>query len=171
MQVAEVARRRTIGSRIVAALVTGAAMAGLVVAPAAEAKPEHGGSSESACEWAMYGRDPARSFDFDGAGDCGPALDAANASTLVPTWFHKTPETVTASPVVKDGRVFVGDWTGTMYALDADDGTLLWSQTTEPAPGAPFGPIVSSAAVASNRDGRATSSWWARVRACTPSMP
>lgn len=142
------------GGRRATALAIAGVVAGLLVAPNADARPRRGGSSEADCQWAMYGRDPGRSFDFDGAGDCGPVLDAANASTLVPTWFFKTPATVTASPAVKDGRVFVGDWTGTMYALDADDGSLLWSQTTEPAPGAPFGPIVSSAAVAPDRNGR-----------------
>jgi polyvinyl alcohol dehydrogenase (cytochrome) len=35
-----------------------------------------------------------------------------------------------------------------MYALDADSGDELWTTPTIPAPGAPFGPIVSSAAVA-----------------------
>lgn len=135
-------------------LVGGAVAASALATPVADARPARGGSSEAPCEWAMYGRDLARTFDADGAGDCGPTIDATNASTLVPAWFFKTPATVTASPVVKGGRVFVGDWSGTMYALDAHDGTLLWSQRTQPAPGAPFGPIVSSAAVAPNREAR-----------------
>lgn len=142
-------RRRLLG------VLAGVGLVGAVLAvPVAEARPARGGSSEAECQWAMYGRDLARTFDADGAGDCGRSVDATNASRLVPAWFFKTPKTVTASPVVKDGRVFVGDWTGTMYALDAVDGTLLWSQTTAPAPGAPFGPIVSSAAVAPNHEGR-----------------
>jgi len=149
----EAVSRTRVRRRSAAVAVAGLASA-LLAVPAADARPRAGGSSEAGCEWAMYGRDVARTFDADGAGDCGRTLDAANAPTLVPAWFFKTPKTVTASPVVRDGRVFVGDWTGTMFALDADDGTLLWSQATEPAPGAPFGPIVSSAAVAPNREGR-----------------
>lgn len=38
----------------------------------------------------------------------------------------ETPRTVTASAAVVDGAVYVGDWSGTMFALDAETGGLIW---------------------------------------------
>lgn len=105
------------------------------------------GSSESTCDdWRMYGGGAARTFAVPDA--CRSPIDAGTAATLVPKWFFKTPKTVTASPAVADGRVFVGDWSGRFFALDAETGEELWHFDVEPAPGATFGPIVSSAAAA-----------------------
>ncbi len=131
-------------------VVTTALVAAALSLPLAHAAPTQNpppgtGSSRQACpDWGMYGYSPARTF----SSDCPSAISPQTARHLTPLWTFKTDKTVTASPVVVDGRVFVGDWTGTMFALDAGDGALLWSTPTEPAPGAPFGPIVSSAAVA-----------------------
>jgi outer membrane protein assembly factor BamB len=58
------------------------------------------------------------------------------------------PRTVTAAPAVVDGTVYVGAWDGKMYALRLSDGSERWTFQTESSPGAAFGPIVSSAAVA-----------------------
>lgn len=103
-------------------------------------------TSESSCDdWRMYGRNVTRTFSV--AEGCSE-IDRLTAPTLAPKWFVKTAKTVTASPVVADGTVFVGDWSGTMYALDADDGSERWTYQVQPSPGAAFGPIVSSAAVA-----------------------
>ncbi len=95
-------------------------------------------------DWPMYGRTPVRTF----ATDCPSPIDRTSVARLVPAWFLKTSANVTASPTVVDGTVYVGDWSGTMYAVDAATGTLRWSVRTPPAPTAAFGPIVSSAAVA-----------------------
>lgn len=103
-------------------------------------------SSQSGCgDWRMYGRSGSRTFSVP---DGCSRIDATTVGTLVPTWVVKTEKTVTASPAVAGGRVFVGDWSAHMYAVDADDGTLLWKKGPFAAPGAAFGPIVSSAAVA-----------------------
>lgn len=91
----------------------------------------------------MYGRTEARTF----ATECPSGLMPTTATSLAPQWFFETAKTVTASPAVVDGTVYVGDWSGTMYALDAATGDLVWSKQTEEAPEVPFGPIVSSAAV------------------------
>ena len=133
-----------------AAVLTVALSAVLVLVLPAGAQPDERrvtdptATSEPECpDWAMYGNDVQRTFETR----CPSAIAPQNIDSLVPLWAFKTTKTVTASPAVADGRVFVGDWTGTMYALDADTGEELWQVTTEPAPGAPFGPIVSSAAV------------------------
>ncbi|MBI2169429.1 MAG: PQQ-binding-like beta-propeller repeat protein [Actinobacteria bacterium] len=106
-------------------------------------------TSDSRCDaWRMYGRDASRAFSTP---DGCSAIDTTNAATLVPRWTFKTEKTVTASPAVSNGRVFVGDWSAHMYALDADDGSLVWKEGPFTSPGAAFGPIVSSAAVAEVR--------------------
>lgn len=95
-------------------------------------------------DWGMYGRTLSRSFSTR----CPSPINRSTAARLSPAWTFKTPRTVTASPAVVDGTVYVGAWDGVMYALDAATGGLRWTFQTEPAPGAAFGPIVSSAAVA-----------------------
>lgn len=138
---------------VAALLVAGAAPARVARAaepPAVDAAETPVGSSTWPCpDWGMYGHDLRRTF----ATRCDTPIDATSAATLVPKWYVDTPKTVTASPAVVDGVVYVGDWTGTMFALDAETGDQLWATPTAPAPGAPFGPIVSSAAVADVRMG------------------
>ena len=94
--------------------------------------------------WGMYGADVGRTFSTE----CPTAISPANARTLAPAWTVQVPSTVTASPVVVGGTVYVGDWGGTMHALQLSDGRRKWAFQSAPAPGASFGPIVSSAAVA-----------------------
>jgi outer membrane protein assembly factor BamB len=93
----------------------------------------------------MYGGGPARTFSRP---ECPSVLNRATVAQLVPAWKVKTPKTVTASPAVAGGRVFVGAWDGVMRALDLQTGALRWQYQTAAAGGAAFGPIVSSAAVA-----------------------
>lgn len=129
-------RHGLIALALVAALLPGAAGAG-------EDEPK---SSEWPCgHWGMYGRSPDRTFSTD---PCPSPITPETVATLAPAWFFETERTVTASPAVVEGTAYVGDWSGTMYAVDADTGEEIWSTPTEPAPGAAFGPIVSSAAVA-----------------------
>lgn len=125
-----------------------ALLAALAPGPGVEAQSDAGAplaTSRRPCgEWGSYGRVPARTFDYD----CPSAISPTTAGSLLPRWVFKTEKTVTASPVVAGGRVFVGDWSATMYALDADTGAELWRFSADDAPGAPFGPIVATAAVA-----------------------
>jgi len=107
------------------------------------AGPDAGSSTWPCGAWAAYGRGAARSFDYS----CPSAISSATAATLVPTWSFKTPRTVTASPAVAGNRVFVGDWSATMFALDATTGEELWRFASQTAPGTPFGPITASPAV------------------------
>lgn len=130
---------------------------GLGVVPLVEAgapsPTDPSASSEHPCgDWGMYGGNVARTFSTE----CPSAIDRVTARTMVPAWIVPMPRTVTASPAVVDGTVYVGDWSGTMYALRLGDGTERWRFATEHSPGAAFGPIVSSAAVADVRVGSAT---------------
>jgi polyvinyl alcohol dehydrogenase (cytochrome) len=133
---------------------TGAGLAGLVALAALTAAPstlaapatptDPAATSSWPCpHWGMYGANRARTFSTE----CPSPISPGTVATLVPAWVKKTERTVTASPVVVDGTLFVGDWTGTMFALDAATGAERWRRRTRPAPGATYGPIVSSAAV------------------------
>jgi len=46
------------------------------------------------------------------------------------TWNYTTGSSVSSSPAVVDGRVYVGSWDGKIYCLDATSGTCVWSYTT-----------------------------------------
>jgi polyvinyl alcohol dehydrogenase (cytochrome) len=100
------------------------------------------------CDWPTYGHDVGHSFAS--APGCSP-LSTLTAPTLTPDWVFPTPDSVTASPTVVDGTVYVGDWGGTFYALPADGGpgpvTPRWTFTIDDTNGVAFGRIVSSAAV------------------------
>ncbi|MBA2282093.1 MAG: PQQ-like beta-propeller repeat protein, partial [Acidimicrobiia bacterium] len=101
-------------------------------------------SSQWGCgDWGMYGADLGRTFSTE----CNTSINPLTALTMAPAWTVPMPRTVTASPAVVGGTVYVGDWSGTMYALRLSDGARRWSYQTDAAPGAAFGPIVSSAAV------------------------
>ncbi|MEY2464890.1 MAG: hypothetical protein QOH64_3028 [Acidimicrobiaceae bacterium] len=96
----------------------------------------------------MYGHDVGHSFAT--AASC-TSLSPLTAPALSPDWVFPTPDSVTASPTVVDGTVYVGDWAGTFYALPADAGpgpiAPRWTFTVDDTNSVAFGRIVSSAAV------------------------
>jgi polyvinyl alcohol dehydrogenase (cytochrome) len=92
----------------------------------------------------MYGRGLGRTFSTD----CASAIDPTSVARLAPAWFVDTARPVTAAPAVVDDVVYVGSWEATMYALESATGDVIWKHLSPPAPGATYGPIVSSAAVA-----------------------
>ena len=117
--------------------------------PASVAEPD--------CQWWKYGRELGLSFaQPDHCVDLSPT----NATTLLPKWVMPAPDSVTASPSVVDGVVYVGDWQGTFYALPTDpEGTSplnepLWTFEVTDENNVSFGTIVSSAAVADVGDQR-----------------
>src|SRR5204863_9054562 len=58
-------------------------------------------------------------------------INRANVKTLAPRWLfqHGVIDGVSnqTTPVVVDGRMYVTDARGSVYALDAADGRLLWT--------------------------------------------
>lgn len=60
------------------------------------------------------------------------ALDATNVATLQLKWdFPIGPgASVTSSPVLANGLLYVTSWNGTLYALNPDDGSIEWSFAT-----------------------------------------
>lgn len=130
--------------RLLPAFLVALAVVPLHDRPAASAPVLKKSATADACaNWPMYGANPQRTF----AADCPSGIDAQSVARLVPAWVFDTPKPVTASPTVVDGVVYVGAWDGVMYALDAVSGSVRWRFQTPPAPGATYGPIVSSAAV------------------------
>lgn len=121
-------------------LVAAAVVASLLAVPVA------GRASEDCTDpsWPMYGRDLAHSFSQDPG--CA-SITATNVATLVPKWVVRTLDSVTASPTVVDGTVYVGSWDGVFYALDAETGAEKWTYRIEDKHAVAFGRIVSSAAV------------------------
>lgn len=107
--------------------------------------PAEQATSQLACPaWSMYGRTLGREFSTD----CSSPIDRTSVATLVPAWTFDTPRPVTATPAVVDGVVYVGSWDAVMWAFDAATGAVRWQHQSPPAPGATYGPIVSSAAIA-----------------------
>jgi polyvinyl alcohol dehydrogenase (cytochrome) len=94
------------------------------------------------CVWPMWGRDPGRTFATPCSG-----LTPANASDLRRIWFFNAHDVVTATPAVVGDTVYVGDWSGRLYALNAESGKQRWMRATKVHRNVYAGQIVSSAAV------------------------
>lgn len=133
----------TIRHRALACVIAVGALLALVGVVPARA----GGSLAPACSWPMYGHDAARSFATPAG--CS-SVSVVSAPALVPKWTYPTPDAVSASPTIVDGTVYVGDWTGSFYALPADppSGAVQpkWTFKVDDTNGVAFGRIVSTAA-------------------------
>jgi polyvinyl alcohol dehydrogenase (cytochrome) len=102
------------------------------------------GGAPLTCEWPMWGQNPSRTF----ASPCPTALSPSTVKDLRQRWFVNTSDVVTATPTVVDGSLYVGDWSGRFYALDAETGATRWTLQADVHPQVYAGQIVSSAAVA-----------------------
>ncbi|MEU8891622.1 PQQ-binding-like beta-propeller repeat protein [Streptomyces sp. NPDC048442] len=52
-----------------------------------------------------------------------------NVGRLAPKWTFTTAGDVSATPTVVDGTVYVPDWGGKLWAIDADSGKEIWSNS------------------------------------------
>jgi hypothetical protein len=86
----------------------------LAVVLAVGVVPAFAGSS-----WPVYNSNPQRT----GNDTTEPALLPAHLA-----WAHNLDGAVYAQPLVFNGRVFTATENNTVYALDAHDGTILWSR-------------------------------------------
>jgi polyvinyl alcohol dehydrogenase (cytochrome) len=59
------------------------------------------------------------------------AIGPDTVAGLAPAWELRHVDGVTGTPVVDDGTVFVGDWTGHVRALDAATGEKVWAHDLE----------------------------------------
>lgn len=122
------------------------AMLGTLCAPggtaagAVEAAP----ALDRRCDWPTWGYSIERTF----ATQCPTELTEANVSKLRLRWFFNTRDVVNTTPVLVNGRLYVGDWSGRFYALRASDGRKLWTFDAKIHPTVYAGQIVGSATVA-----------------------
>lgn len=145
---------------VVVGVVVGSALwsSGLAAAPASEATTIDG------CDWSSFRNGLAN----PGASTC-TALGTGNVSTLTPQFFYRTRDSVTATPAVVDGVLYVGSWDGTFAAFDTEavgfgdpsfaDQPIttvepIWEFQITDTNDVSFGRIVSSAAVADIGDTR-----------------
>jgi polyvinyl alcohol dehydrogenase (cytochrome) len=98
------------------------------------------------CDWPTFGHDIGRSF---ASPDSCSSIDRTSASTLKPKWHVPTQHPVTAQPAVVANRVYVGDFSGTFYSVDAGSGAVKWTFDINPSDQSTndYGRITSSAAV------------------------
>ena len=97
------------------------------------------------CTWPMAGQNLARTH----ASACA-AQDAVGAGTLDrlrPVWFAETRAEVTGAPAVTDDSLYLGDWSGRVYALDRASGETRWTRDLPVHPAVYAGQIPASPTV------------------------
>jgi outer membrane protein assembly factor BamB len=111
-------------------------------------------SRAAGCNWPMYGHDPGHSFAQSFA--CAQ-INAANVTTLTEKWSFSTGASpVTASTTVVNGIAYVGDFGGTLHAIDVATGTQVWSYLVDDQHTNYPAKIVSSVAIDTMRVGAAS---------------
>ena len=75
-------------------------------------------------EWVRVGLDLANSRAVTGE----TALDVNRVAGLAPVWDMRGLNGMSGTPIVSDGVVYFGDWTGHVRALRSDDGTEVWNR-------------------------------------------
>jgi polyvinyl alcohol dehydrogenase (cytochrome) len=76
-------------------------------------------------DWRMIGHDPdnSRSQPFE------HAIGPGNVARLAPKWVLSTAGDVSATPAVVHGAVYVPDWGGKLWKINAETGEVLWSRS------------------------------------------
>ncbi len=77
-----------------------------------------------AADWQMSGDDLTN--DRNQAHET--LIDVGNVATLKPVWTFKTLGSVSATPLVTGGHVYVPDWGGGLHKLNARSGQVAWSR-------------------------------------------
>jgi len=62
-----------------------------------------------------------------GPGTASVSLSSPAAGSVAPVWQFKAGDSIESTPAVVDGRLFVGSGDSRLYALNATDGSKLWS--------------------------------------------
>ncbi|MGQ0535513.1 MAG: outer membrane protein assembly factor BamB family protein [Methanobacteriota archaeon] len=75
--------------------------------------------------WPQYGRDSYNSCATDDASVPG----RATVGSLALRWRTRLDGSVTSTPAVANGRVYVGTWANSVYALNETTGEVVWRAT------------------------------------------
>jgi outer membrane protein assembly factor BamB len=124
------------------ALAAAALMAALA-APAYGQAPACSQSPHPAGDWPTYGGDLQNTRTQPSGWLIGPD----DVNSLGTAWVYQAPGAVNNTPIVTGGCAFVASSDGTVAALDADDGSEVWSRKLEVGEPAFGGGIVGSPAV------------------------
>jgi polyvinyl alcohol dehydrogenase (cytochrome) len=73
--------------------------------------------------WAVYGHDLANTRTSDGE----RVIDPSSVGELTEAWSKHDLVGVSGTPTVSEGVAYFGDWTGTVWAVDAATGADVWS--------------------------------------------
>ena len=101
--------------------------------------------SSFADDWRMYLHDVAHLS----VNKTETQITAANAATLVPKWKSPLGHVIAAGSTVVDGRLFIGDWSGSFSALDANSGSILWQRNLGKTAEPPFPWCMAATGVSS----------------------
>jgi len=77
-------------------------------------------SASDGSSWPMFRYDAAHSATTDVK---GPVTNSI-------LWTNSTENTIEASPVVAEGKVYIGSWDKNMYCFNSGNGTLVWKYET-----------------------------------------
>jgi polyvinyl alcohol dehydrogenase (cytochrome) len=77
-------------------------------------------ASSSSSDWSQYGANQHHTFA------ASSQINKSNVAKLKEAWSFQTGDTVSGSPAVVGGVVYVGSWDANFYALDAATGALKW---------------------------------------------
>src|SRR6266508_4404969 len=77
-----------------------------------------------AADWPMYLGNPLHTSYLS----LESGIHAGNLTRLRERWRTTVPGGISAAVTVAGGRLFVGDWAGNFYAIDAATGQKIWTQ-------------------------------------------
>ena len=98
-------------------------------------------------DWTMGGHDFANSRSQDNEKSIG----VDNAGRLALKWQLATHGDISATPAVVDGALYVPDWAGYVYKVNARTGAVIWERKLSSYPGVPADAVSrASAAVDGN---------------------
>jgi polyvinyl alcohol dehydrogenase (cytochrome) len=100
-------------------LVAAAALAGCSGSPASTS-PADASMAPGPWDWPTYGHDAQHTFHGR------TTLTEATVPSLRKAWLFRTGDSVTATPTVVDGTVYVGSWDDYFYAVNLETGKLRW---------------------------------------------
>lgn len=88
-------------------------------------EPAHDRGVPAKSDWRSAGQNNHNTHHAATERTVGPK----NVGRLAPKWTFTTAGDVSATPTVVNGTVYVPDWGGKLWAVDADSGKEVWSNT------------------------------------------